>query len=378
MRKKVLIGYASYGSGHKAVAHYIKSYFDKFNDYEVMILNLSEYSSGFGKLAANVFDHVNKREHIFSFFYDIVNNKLMGKGNIQLCLKSFDTSKVREVFKEFNPDIVISTHYYTSYYAGLFKKENVINSKIFTVITDFSHHSWWTVNKEDINYFIVANDMVKNELISHGIEASKICPFGIPINRDYIRNVDNKEFVLKKYSLNGGKPIYLFFAGGSDGFDSAYDYFVPLVKAKLPIDIIFVCGKNKKLKDKCEKYIADNDIKNVIVLGFSKDVFNLLNISDVVITKPGGSTVNEIISMKKPSILIPGVGGQEKYNAKYMVKKHYSLKVRGTKNLVRKVKLCINYPFIVNSMKNKLCKMNEEDACKKIYELANKEVLKKD
>ena len=351
MKKRILIGYAEYGSGHKSVAHYIKSYFDKENEYEVLLLN---------------------------FFYDIVNNKLAGKGNVKLCLKSFDFNKLRDVFKDFNPDIVICTHYYVSYLAGIFNKENVTSSKIFTVITDFSHHSWWTVNKEEISYYIVANEIVKNELISHGVSDSIICPFGLPINKDFVKNVDSKEFILKKYSINGVRPIYLFFAGGSDGFDSSYDYFVSLVKVNLPIDIIFICGKNKNLKAKCEEYIHSNDIKNVVILGFTHDVFNLLYVSDVVITKPGGSTVNEIIEMRKPSILIPGVGGQEKYNAKYMVKKHFAVKVRGPKGLVRKVKLFLNYPFLANSIRNKLNKLDEKDSCKKIYELVKKELAKKD
>ena len=42
-KKKVLITYATYGSGHKSVASYIYDYFIKHSDYEVKILDLLDY-----------------------------------------------------------------------------------------------------------------------------------------------------------------------------------------------------------------------------------------------------------------------------------------------------------------------------------------------
>ncbi len=377
MKKRILIGYAEYGSGHKSVANYVKSYFEEKGDYEILLLNLSEYSNFLGRFSHKFFYTINKSEFTFNLLYELSNNKLVGFTSIKTCLKAFDMKKLENVFREFNPDIVIASHFFVSYIAGYFNDILVTESKIFTILTDFAYHAWWTINKEQVDYFIVANDIVKNEIIEHGVLPEKIKVFGIPINRSLISKLDEKETILKRYSLTGEKPIYLFFAGGSIGYDSVFPYFVNLVKASFNIDIIFICGKNKNLKLKCDQYIKNNEIKNVIVLGFTKDVFNLLNISSVIITKPGGSTLNEIIEMKKPSILIPGMGGQEKANSKFMAKKHYSLNVRSSKGLVRKVKFCLNYPFVVNSMKNKLLKLSLLDSCEKIYELANKELSKK-
>lgn len=372
MKKKVLIGYASYGSGHKSVAQYIKNYIEDKNKYEVKIIDLSNYANGFGKLGVKLFNHANKNEFLYSFVYGIVNNKLLSKGNEKYCIKSFDNDTLRREFQDFNPDIVIATHYYVSYISSYYNSLKLINSKIMTVLTDFSHHEWWTSNHEKVDYYIVANDIVKSELIEHNVNEKKIYSFGIPVNRNSTLQIEEKDIVLKRYNLNGEKPVYLFFAGGSDGYDHVFSYFKALVNKKFPIDIIFICGKNKHLKAMCENYMLKNNIKNVVILGFSKDIFNLLNISNMVITKPGGSTLNECLEMKKPVILIPGVGGQEVYNARYMFRNHYAFKARGARSLVRKVKLSLSYPFIVNSMKNRLNKLSKRDSCKLIYELINK------
>jgi processive 1,2-diacylglycerol beta-glucosyltransferase len=377
MKRKVLIGYAENGSGHKSAAQYIKNFFEDKNKFDIKVINLTEFYKSNNKLVSSIHNHAIKSDFLFSLFYGLSNNRIASKGNEKLCVKTFDSENLRNVFKEFNPDIVISTHFFVSYMASFYNKENIINSKIMTVITDFVYHEAWTANYSSVDYFIVRNEIVKNELISHNVPSEKIFALGNPANCKASIKLDDKDFVLKKYSLLGFKPIYLFFGGGSVGHDYTFEYFKAVVKKRHPIDIIFVSGKNKDLKIKCENFILKNDIKNVLVLGFTKDVFNLLNIADVVITKPGSSTLNECIEMKKPCILIPGVDVSEKYNAKFMTKNHYASKVKSPSGLSRKVRLSLDYPFIINSMRNRLNKISSDNSCKKIFDLVVNELSKK-
>lgn len=369
MKKRVLIGYAECGSGHKSASEYIKEYFDEFNKYEVMVINLSDYYEYASKMGSKFIKHTIKSEFLYNIFYGLFNNKLASKGNYKLCIKSFDSKELRDDISRFNPDIVISTHFYFSYMTAFYNKEKVINSKIITVITDLLHHDWWTINHKDIDYFVVSNDIVKNKLSKSNIPNDKILSYGVPIHMESLINLDDKDFVLKKYSLTGNKPIYLFF---SDGSDISLEYLKTILKKKLLIDIIFITGKNKSLKLRCENYLIKYNIKNVLVLGQTKDVYNLINISNLVITKPTLNTLNDCMFMKKPCILLPGVSVQDNYNSKYMSKNHYAVKVRGPKGLARKIKISLTYPFIVKSMINKLNKIDTKDSCKKIYELTNK------
>ena len=67
--------------------------------------------------------------------------------------------------------------------------------------------------------------------------------------------------------------------------------------------------------------------QNVKIYGFINNVYELLEIADLVITKPGGATVTECLEMQKFMILLPGIGGQEKYNADFVIKNHYGVMV---------------------------------------------------
>ena len=57
--------------------------------------------------------------------------------------------------------------------------------------------------------------------------------------------------------------------------------------------------------------------------------YELIDIADAVISKPGGATVTECLELQKYMILIPGVGGQEKYNAKFVKQNAYGIYLPG-------------------------------------------------
>lgn len=372
MKKKVLIGYAPFGSGHRSGAEYIKNYFEEKGKYETLMINVTSYISSNKSLRSKILNKATKTPFIHNLFYGLSNNKTLSTGSVKLCIKTYDSPTLRKVITEYKPDIIIGTHYFVSYLMTYYKELNITDAPIMLILTDTKFHKNWIINGDKIDYFIVQNDIIKNELVENNINKKKIYPFGSTLNYKSLTLLDEKDFILKKYSLTGEKPIYLFFAGGSKGYNYTFEYFKTIVKQNFPIDIIFIAGKNKELKIKCENFLLKNNIKNTLILGYTKDIFNLLNISSVVITKPGSSTLNECILMKKPCILIPGLGGHETYNAKTMTKKHLALKARNSHSLKRKIKLCLNYPFIIKSMKNKLEKTEIHDSINKIYELVDK------
>ena len=51
MKKKILIIYASYGSGHKTVANYLYDYFLSTNKYDIRIIDILDYENIIGKIS---------------------------------------------------------------------------------------------------------------------------------------------------------------------------------------------------------------------------------------------------------------------------------------------------------------------------------------
>jgi processive 1,2-diacylglycerol beta-glucosyltransferase len=76
----------------------------------------------------------------------------------------------------------------------------------------------------------------------------------------------------------------------------------------------------------------------------------LMALSDLLITKPGGITVSESIATGVPMILIEPIPGQEEANADYLVEQGVAVKARNLPVLLRKLGLLVRDPGKLRAM----------------------------
>ena len=162
------------------------------------------------------------------------------------------------------------------------------------------------------------------------------------------------------------------------GSSFSYDYLKKMLELKLEINMIFVCGKNERLKNRVEYLIKNKGYRDVIILGYTNDVSNLMNISDLVITKPGALILTESLELKKPLLLIPGNGGQENYNAKFVKKNGFGIYCKTPKSAMKTLKKLYDKPRIIEKYRNNLLSCEENNSTEKIYELVIKLLNGKD
>ena len=373
-KKRVLITYATYGSGHKTLANYIYEYLEKYSNYEIKIIDLMDYENIIGYISKKAFEQNFKHKTssiMFSIIYEIMDSKTTTMPYKQITTSIFKNKHLKEDIISFQPDLLISTHFFGNIVVGMLNKKKLTNAKIISVISDYVSHEMWLKDEKSIDAFIVSNEIVKKQLVEENINPKKIYAYGLPLSEKF-KNLNDVAEIKTKYHVNNKKKTFVFFAGGSLGSSFSYDYLKKLLTKKYDINIIFVCGKNNKLKTKVSKLIAKNDYQNVTILGFSNEVNNLLNIADVVITKPGGLSITESLEMKKPMLLISGNGGQEIYNAKFVCKNGYGINCRTPRKLARVVGSLLVRKNILNNMKNKLNNYCDNNSVEKIYKLSEK------
>ncbi len=376
MKKKILITYASYGSGHKTVANYIYDYFKEHGDdkYEVKVIDVMDYASLLGRLTVKIFNinFIIPNSIPSTISYELTDNKIITKP-YRIYTKACLNKKLQSDLLEYNPDILIATHFFGGIMMGSINKKYHTDTKIITIVTDYSSNCMWLQNHKYEDYIVVSNDIVKQELLKFGVDEKKICPFGIPLSSKF-KKLDDKNKVKIKYDITNDKPIILFFGGGSMGSSFSFKYLKALLKLNLDYNIIFVSGKNVELQNKVNNYIEEENIKNITVLGFTSDVSNLLNIANLVITKPGGLSVTEALEMKTPMILIPGNGGQENYNAKFVTKNKFGIWIHNPFGFTRVMKKIKNNPDIVKDMYKNLKYYEENKSVEKLFNLVEGEL----
>ena len=379
MKKKILIIYATYGSGHKAVAKYIEKYFlNKDSDLEIKSIDLLDYSDSLGsKLGKRICENLMLHHpFIWNLVYKSSDHKYTCAFSSKVILKPFKNKILEKEIAAFNPDLTIATHFYGPSIIADYNKKGITKSKIISIVTDYEAHEMWLKNFNSQNYLVVSSKEERRELIREGYKRDKIKPYGIPIFPNTEEFSEKKSF-LKNLGLNPDNLTCVCFAGGGNGSTATLPYIKNILKCHKDINLIIISGKNKKAYDKIKNYIERYEVKNTLLYGFVNNVPELLQISDFVITKPGGAQTTECLYFRKPMLLIKSSGGQENANIKYFTRKGFAKRFRTPKGLARFYKnIDINSRELAR-MKNKLSKTDNHLAMKKIYELIIKTLREK-
>ncbi len=371
MKKKILIIYASYGNGHKAIGKYIERYFlSQDSTLEIKCLDLMDYAMPLiGKISQKVNSFfMLKTPIIHDMFYKGSNTVVGGYIVDYISTVLFKNKRMRKALMDFNPDLTVATHFFGSSLISHYNRRGLINSRLVTVVTDYESCELWLNDYKCDDYLIVGDKSEVPFLVKRGIDKNKIKPLGIPIAP--ITDSDfKKENLLKKLGIKDNRLVCTFFGGGGNGSTTSIPYIKRLMKNNLDLDIIYIAGNNKKSKEIVDNYIATNNIKNVHTLGFVTNVPEILQASDFVISKPGGAQSTECLYFHKPIMMINASGGQEIANYKFFTKNGYGKRFRTSFGLIREIKNIVNNPVILKNMQDNMAKNDNKDAMAKLYAL---------
>jgi len=299
--RKILIFYGSYGGGHLSAARSIKEYIDEnYSDTETCLVDCIEYiNKALNKVTTKAYSGMAKNAHwMWKKVYYGSEDGTFAKFNDRT--QKMLSIKLNKLIQNYKPDLIISTHFFSSHMCAILKKKKKINSKIATVLTDYAPHSQWLMYPAYIDYFFVAHEGMKKSLLSRGIKEKQIKTTGIPLSNRFLSNYD-KEKILSEFNLSPQKKTILFFAGGEQGFgkDKIFNILKTLIEKFPNLQIIAVSGKNEKIKQQFDELVLKtNSDETVKVLKYTNKVPELMSVSDLVITKPGGLTTTESLASR--------------------------------------------------------------------------------
>lgn len=319
--KKVLILYASYGGGHLSAAKSIQKYIDEnYPNVESEMIDCMKYiSKALEKLTTGAYREMAKK--LPSLWGKVYFNSQKGTiAHLSSRANKFMAIKLKNLVKEVSPDIIISTHPFSSQMISYLKKKRKINPTLATILTDFASHEQWLVGHEYTDYFFVSNDNMRIELCNYGVEDSKIHVTGIPMSHRFFEKFDEQE-IYQEFELDTKQKTILFFGGGEFGLgkERTIQILRSFIKNLPDYQIIAIAGKNEKMKEEFEKTVDElNAQDRVKILGFTNKVPELMSISCIVVTKPGGLTSTESLASHLPMVIINPIPGQEEQNAEFL------------------------------------------------------------
>lgn len=280
------------------------------------------YSDGYVKLIAHA-------PELWGLVFNTMDNPgLVAKlARWRKTFGSASSRKFARFVKQFAPNAVLCTHYLPVELLGRLRHKWPGPPPLtVSIVTDFEAHALWMDAHVDL--YCVAAEETKARLVARGASAAQVLATGIPISAKFSGRIDAAA-VRKAQGLRDDLPILLVLSGGF-GMGPVAQILAALDQIERPLQTLVVAGRNDRLR----RDLAACDRRHPTrVLGFVTNMHELMAVSDLLITKPGGLTTSEALALGKPLFILNPIPGQEAANSDFLLEHGAAAKANRVEDL---------------------------------------------
>jgi processive 1,2-diacylglycerol beta-glucosyltransferase/1,2-diacylglycerol 3-beta-galactosyltransferase len=275
---------------------------------------------------------------------------------------------LKETIKKEKPEKILIFHFFLIRPVYRLIKKEKLECSVYTIVTDpFTAHPIWFLNKNQ--NFILFSEKLRKRCIDNGIPAKNINVFPFIIAEKFSgkKNKINISGSKKKLGFSNDSKVILLLGGG-EGIPKGEIIVRHLVRELNNIEIAVVCGRNKNLFDNLSNYAKQKNLTNIKLFGYIDFVEELINVSDIVITKCGASTFMEILFCKKIPIVISYIWEQEKGNVEFLTENNLGVYEKRIEKLPETIKGIFSNEEKYTGIKRNIFEREFENGVEKVAE----------
>jgi processive 1,2-diacylglycerol beta-glucosyltransferase len=317
-KKRVLLLSEGFGAGHTQAAHALSVSLRILSpDIQTRVLELGSFLHP--TLAPWILTAyrktVTKQPKLYGLMYRSQYKKSLNRFT-QLALHRIFYAQTAAVINQLRPDTIVCTHPFPNAVISRLKRAG-LNVPLCTVITDYDAHGTWV--SSEVNKYLVSTPGVKEKLLTWGIMSDAIEVTGIPVHPNFWEQ-HNREELRAQFGLKAMPTVLIM--GGGWGLMNNKETMRYFTDWREKIQLIICLGNN-------EKALAELSVderfqhENIRLLGFTREVDKWMDVSDLLITKPGGMTCTEALSKGIPMLFYKPIPGQEEENLQYFTQRGF-------------------------------------------------------
>ncbi|HEY8298302.1 MAG TPA: glycosyltransferase [Candidatus Baltobacteraceae bacterium] len=353
MTKRALFLISDTGGGHRSAANAIVAALDEIEEpsaFEHRIDDVAAHCSfpltqlGWGYSAA-----LRYAPPVYGALYYATNGRRRYKALVRFCEPLY-RERLRDLFIAYQPDVIVSVHPLLNHAALRARADaKMLHIPIVTVITDLGkvHESWLTPEADAV---VVPAREVYERALSRGVRTSRLRMLGHPIHPKFDDVEGTKTELRAQLGLPQNAFVTLLMAGGEGG-GKLLPTTLALAKARLPMHMVVVCGRNDTLREKLAE-LAPGLPTPVTVMGFTDKIPELMRAADLLVTKAGPGTLAEANAAQLPVVVYDYVPGQERGNVDFVRNNGIGdVAINTSAEVVRAVKRLVNSPERLTMMR---------------------------
>jgi len=311
---------------------------------------------------------VNRAPELWGYLYQQSERKPYERKGL---IKQFDKLNYKRCLRtlgELRPDAIICTHFlpYISVSSELLK--NNITAPIFTATTDFDVHQLW-IDSVVERYFVFHKESAW-QLQSKHVPPEKIKITGIPIMPEFSIKEDSKT-ARKKLGFNINQFTLLVLSGGF-GIGRVKEIVEQVASIlntfpKRKFNLLIVCGKNNSIYAELRAVRFPINV-DPHIFGYVTNIHELMDASDILISKAGGLTSSEAMAKSLPMLIIDPIPGQESRNTDLIIEHGAGWKAINMANLSYKLRNIFESPSLLVKAQNAARRLAKPDSAARILQ----------
>ncbi len=346
MTKRALFLISDTGGGHRSASNAITAALDEIEEpfaFEHRIEDVAAHCSfPLTQLGLGYSMALRYAPPVYGALYYATNGRRRYRALVRFCEPLY-RERLRDLFLSYKPDVIVSVHPLLNHAALRARADaGMENIPIVTVITDLGkvHESWLM---PDADAVVVPAREVYERALSRGISPSRLRLLGQPIHPRFDDVVGTKQELRDALGLPHDKMIVMLMAGGEGG-GKLLPTTLALAKARLPIHLLVVCGRNEPVKQKLEE-MEQSLPTSMTVLGFTDNIPEYFRAVDLLVTKAGPGSLAEANAAQLPVVVYDYVPGQERGNVDFVRNNGLgAIALHGAGQVVQAVRTLIRTP----------------------------------
>lgn len=315
-RKRILLAIGDVGAGHRSCASVLEqALLERFGGAHDVVID-----DFFAAVDPSPLGDSNRAQRLFArcdLLKRLVNDPVWHVGNTRLGYALTERYLLRRTLSAYAarlerhaPDLVVSIHPYLSMTLAAMKRHGGA-FRYAVVVVDLASllRGWADPQAERI---VSPTDEASRALRAYGVEPSRIVAPLFPLSQG-LRHVAARDATLRALELDPGVTTVLLSGGGGGG--RAFVKPLEHLARRRDRQLIVAAGKDEALAhDLRARYRGARGLR---VLGFVPNLPDYFAAADVVVAKPGPSTILELEALAKRTILTGDLGPQEVGNVRY-------------------------------------------------------------
>ncbi len=346
VKKRVLLLISDTGGGHRSAANAIATALDEIASpasFEHRIEDVAAHCSfPLTQLGRGYSMALRYAPPVYGALYYATNGRRRYRALVRFCEPLY-RERLRDLFLSYRPDIIVSVHPLLNHAALRARADaHIEDVPILTVITDLGkvHESWLTPQSDAV---AVPAREVYERALSRGIPPRRLHLLGHPIHPRFDDVVGTREELRAQLGLPREAFVVMLMAGGEGG-GKLLSTALALARARLPIQLVVVCGRNEVLRQRLVE-AARLLPTTMHILGFTENIPEYMRAVDLLVTKAGPGTLAEANAAQLPVVVYDYVPGQERGNVDFVRRNGLgAVAIRSASEVVRTVRALIRDP----------------------------------